>query len=480
MEKGISTLTKLKHQTQDQELLLQENLAQNELLQALVVEEDFWREKTRVNWQVGGDRNTSFFHKVTKITQASKALSTLRDDKIIAKLATWKCNSLSIMVRVELVKYIRNFIWSGDTRTRKLVIVAWKTVCTSLKARGLGLKSIKHMNHAALLKLSWEMISSQHEWALFCRLRFGREASPSPRYYKSSIWHGIKVNWWVMVLRSVSGRTTGLTLLDFVNHSTWTFPQVIAEAYPHVVDDIVKLHIFNTEDKLIWMGTNDGVLSLRDAFLCIKQKAFEQHWCKVVWSASIPHQNHSQLGGFFTTKCQLMRTSNKEVVIWLLGAVFATLRQRLQPTYSRPAPLWLCFGISLVICFKFTSIQAQLTPFYQPAMVIGAPRNQRRFEDKAVSLLQAKAKIKLTTTLSGNHSKLLTNNSVHNFIILREFNVKPNFLRAPRIKEVVWIAYSMSWIKINSDGAAHGALGCNTLDFKYQPWESRLSEIIVA
>ncbi|KAF1897718.1 hypothetical protein Lal_00032476 [Lupinus albus] len=40
------------------------NLAQNELLQALVVEEDFWREKVGVNWQVNGDRNTSFFHKV--------------------------------------------------------------------------------------------------------------------------------------------------------------------------------------------------------------------------------------------------------------------------------------------------------------------------------------------------------------------------------------------------------------------------------
>ncbi|KAF1894057.1 hypothetical protein Lal_00003974 [Lupinus albus] len=71
-------------------------------------------------------------------------------DRILAKLATWKGLVLSIMGRVELVKSvvhsmlaynfhiyvwpsnliksldgsIRNFIWSGDTKTRKIVTVA--------------------------------------------------------------------------------------------------------------------------------------------------------------------------------------------------------------------------------------------------------------------------------------------------------------------------------------------------------------------
>ncbi|KAF1877306.1 hypothetical protein Lal_00012077 [Lupinus albus] len=59
----------------------------------------------------------------------------------------------------------------------------------------------------------------------------------------------------------------------------------------------------------------------------------------------------------------------------------------------------------------------------------------------------------------GNNSKLMTINSVQNFVILREFNVKLNFQKAPRIREVVWLAPLIGWIKINSDGAAHGAPG---------------------
>ncbi|KAF1895278.1 hypothetical protein Lal_00043924 [Lupinus albus] len=42
-------------------------------------------------------------------------------------------------------------------------------------------------------------------------------------------------------------------------------------------------------------------------------------------------------------------------------------------------------------------------------------RNLWRFENKKLSLLQAQLRIKLATSFSGNHSKLVTNNSVDNF-----------------------------------------------------------------
>ncbi|KAF1892164.1 hypothetical protein Lal_00036521 [Lupinus albus] len=86
-------------------------------------------------------------------------------------------------------------------------------------------------------------------------------------------------------------------------------------------------------------------------------------------------------------------------------------------------------------------------------------RNLWRFENKHISLLQAQLRIKLATSLSVNHSKLLTKNLVDNFVILREFKVKQNFQKAPRIREVIWLAPLVGWIKINSDSAAHGAPG---------------------
>ncbi|XP_019429755.1 PREDICTED: uncharacterized protein LOC109337271 [Lupinus angustifolius] len=52
--------------------------AQQSLLQALTIEEEFWRQKSRINWHNSGDRNTSFFHRVTKIRNSTKSLSVLR------------------------------------------------------------------------------------------------------------------------------------------------------------------------------------------------------------------------------------------------------------------------------------------------------------------------------------------------------------------------------------------------------------------
>jgi hypothetical protein len=75
-------------------------------------------------------------------------------DKIKAKFSAWKASLLSIAGRIQLVKFvvqsmlvysisiysrpvsllrslekwIKNFIWSGDIKQRKLVTVAWKKV----------------------------------------------------------------------------------------------------------------------------------------------------------------------------------------------------------------------------------------------------------------------------------------------------------------------------------------------------------------
>ncbi|XP_019435871.1 PREDICTED: uncharacterized protein LOC109342316 [Lupinus angustifolius] len=63
----------------DQGLMDEESLAQQELLMALRIEEEFWREKARVNWHTSGDRNTTYFHKLAKIRQVTNSLTLLTD-----------------------------------------------------------------------------------------------------------------------------------------------------------------------------------------------------------------------------------------------------------------------------------------------------------------------------------------------------------------------------------------------------------------
>lgn len=63
-----------------------EKTAQIELHKALHFQEEFGREKSRINWHKHGDRNTAIFHKVTKIRNASQLMSILKvGDEILAK-----------------------------------------------------------------------------------------------------------------------------------------------------------------------------------------------------------------------------------------------------------------------------------------------------------------------------------------------------------------------------------------------------------
>jgi ribonuclease HI len=64
-------------------LLLEENLASTALEEALAKEEAFWQEKARLTWHLEGDRNTKFFHRLTKIKHSTKQILSLQDGETV-------------------------------------------------------------------------------------------------------------------------------------------------------------------------------------------------------------------------------------------------------------------------------------------------------------------------------------------------------------------------------------------------------------
>jgi hypothetical protein len=139
-------------------------------------------------------------------------------DKVKIKLASWKAALLSMDGRVQLVKsviqsmfihsmtvyswptkllrdmekWIKNFIWSGDLNKRKLVIVAWKKVGAPYDEGGLALRSLISLNEATNLKLCWDMLHSEDQWACILRSRVLRGSSCINHHIYSSVWSGIK------------------------------------------------------------------------------------------------------------------------------------------------------------------------------------------------------------------------------------------------------------------------------------------------
>jgi len=58
-------------------LLEQQRAAHIQLENALNIEEDFWREKSKVKWHSDGDRDTKYFQRLAKIKNSSKLINTL-------------------------------------------------------------------------------------------------------------------------------------------------------------------------------------------------------------------------------------------------------------------------------------------------------------------------------------------------------------------------------------------------------------------
>ncbi|XP_024630290.2 uncharacterized protein [Medicago truncatula] len=139
-------------------------------------------------------------------------------DKIKNKLATWKGRILSIMGWVQLVKsifhgmlgysfhvylwprrllqlldsWLKNFIWSGDVHTRKVCTVAWKVLCRPSNEGGLDIKPTRLINEVRILKLSWDLLAMDSQWSNLLKRRYFSNGTPSSRYFKSSVWSGIK------------------------------------------------------------------------------------------------------------------------------------------------------------------------------------------------------------------------------------------------------------------------------------------------
>jgi hypothetical protein len=150
-------------------------------------------------------------------------------DKIKNKLATWKGRILSIMGRVQLVKsiihgmlvysfhvylwprrllrlldsWIKNFIWSGDVLTRKVCTVAWKDMSRSWAEGGLDIKPTRLINEALILKLSWDLLAEDNQWSNLLKRRYFSYGQPSKRYFKSSVWSGIKAHIGTVLMNSV-------------------------------------------------------------------------------------------------------------------------------------------------------------------------------------------------------------------------------------------------------------------------------------
>ena len=82
----------------------------------------------------------------------------------------------------------RQFVWGGSFEGKKIALVAWRQVSASRDLGGLGIKDIKVLNNALLIKWKWLVFhQSDQLWSRILVSKYkgwrGLEQGPSKQYF---------------------------------------------------------------------------------------------------------------------------------------------------------------------------------------------------------------------------------------------------------------------------------------------------------
>jgi len=220
----------------------------------------------------------------------------------------------------DIERWMKFFIWSGDINKRKLVTVAWKKVCATFEEGGLNVRSLIALNEATNIKLCWDLLQSQEQWAQMIRSRVLRGNNCIRHHVFSSIWssaknefniikdnsnwlvgNGTQINFWLDSwcgdpLHQVLNVTIDVmsnfssSLSDYILNGHWHFPYNLIHLFPTLrsLAAQVTIPLQDKSDTLVWKHTSSGMLTLKDAYEYKRHHPPKTLWAKSIWSKDIP------------------------------------------------------------------------------------------------------------------------------------------------------------------------------------------------
>ncbi|CAJ2651412.1 unnamed protein product [Trifolium pratense] len=389
--------------------------------------------------------------------------------------------------------------------------MAWHKVCTPFNEGGLGIRSLSKVNEAANLKLCWELMQSDMQWAKFLRFRVLNGTKPISYHIFSSVWSSVKhklteiisnsswqlgngelINFWsdswcgepLMISLNIPQHLHMLLkakVKHFIDNHVWNIPACLFLAYPdlHSLIANITIPLRDKDDKLCWKHSNDGDLTMQDSYSFHCTNGQHLNWSKKVWNIDIPPSKsmvvwRSLQHKLPTDECLALRGCHLPSMCSLCESDLET-NQHLFLTcrYSRNIWTWLSSCLNVNCQFNdlneaFILCNSSWSPLCNLIVVaaivncvnfIWLARNQSRFNDKKIHWKSLINLIIPAVSLSGNNSCLTAKSNISEFVLLQKFKVKMNYGNAPKIKEVIWQPPILNWIKCNCDGASLGNPG---------------------
>ncbi|XP_026378873.1 uncharacterized protein LOC113273353 [Papaver somniferum] len=212
-------------------------------------------------------------------------------------------------------KYLGVILHPGRVKTSIIwgvvEMLQWEETCAPLEERGLGIRRLKVINKALLMKMVWKIQTSDAEWARFMRAKFytvnGEWISG---YKKSFVWNGLK--WVIDEVRQNTIWITGNGNQISVWKDAWVKEKPLEELYPNdeyifqkanmKLDDLIidrewlvpqrmllyfqvnELPIISRQDdRRIWSGTMSGEFIVSSTVEVIILHYTKVDWAKNVW-----------------------------------------------------------------------------------------------------------------------------------------------------------------------------------------------------
>ncbi|CAJ2662070.1 unnamed protein product [Trifolium pratense] len=385
-------------------------------------------------------------------------------DKIKTKLSAWKASLLSIAGRVQLVKsviqgmtiysisvyswpssilksieaWIRNFIWSGNIDQRKLVTVAWKKICAPYDEGGLGLRSLKSLNAASNLKLCWDLMHSDEDWAKILRFRVMRKGIAINHHVYSSIWSSVKQEVQVIYENSCWKVGNGHNI-NFWSDSWCGEPLALSQnVHPDVLIWLPSKSIWSKDippsrSLLAWRVMLDKVPT---------DDKLSERGCNLPSMCSLCN-NHSETMFHLFFQCSFAF----QIWCWLATVLEVTLH------FQSMTDIWLLAEKNWSPQCKIVIKAALIHLLY----AIWTARNNARFNNEMPNWKSYVSWISSNISMAGNLTNKLSSTALRDFTTLKRFNVNIHPPNPTSIKEVIWQPPFFDWVKCNTDGAFNAA-----------------------
>lgn len=243
---------------------------------------------------------------------------------------------------------------------------------------------------------------------------------------------------------------------------------------------LITIPLTHKEDRLIWKHSHDGNLSFKYAYLFQSNTSVSPPgWCKFIWNIAIPPSKSLLLWRILEDKLptddQLIKRVCQIPFVCNLCSLASEISAHLFLDCSFATQIWNWFRSILNNNFSVSSFSdlfkvyeltwsphcklVILSAIINCLNTIWRCRNQRRFNDKSISINSATNLIISSTSFSGNNTSLTARSSISEFIIMKNFRVNLKPPKPQSIKEVIWCPRVLNWVKCNTDGASNGNPG---------------------